>query len=112
MRLFKKKIPPKDELYLKDIVKTYLENDKVKIKHSPSTGEYFLIDEEKQVTLLIKIGVVEVSNHKYFYKRTVSIKFSDELVKMINKKIKEDTEQLKKELFHNEIDFLRMILKQ
>lgn len=112
MQLFKKKIPPKDELYLKDIVKTCLENSKVEIKHSPSTGEYFLINEEKQVTLLIKTGVIEVSNHKYFYKRSISIKFSDELIKMVDNRIKEDTEQLKKELFHNEIDFLRTILKQ
>src|SRR5690606_28145800 len=112
MRLFKKKIPTKDELYIKDIVKLYLENDKVEIKTNPSLQEYYLINKEKQVSILLSHGIVEISNHTYLYKRQIPPSFSDVLIKIVNVKIEEDSVKLKKELFHNEIDLLRTILKQ
>lgn len=112
MRLFKKQLPTKDELYIKDIVKSYLENDKVDIKTNPSLGEYYLINKEKEVSILLSHGVIEISNHKYLYKRQIPPSFSDAIIKMVNIKIEEDSVKLKKELFHNEIDLLRTILKQ
>jgi hypothetical protein len=112
MEIFKKKIPTKDELYIKDIVKSYLENNNIDIKINPALGEYYLINREKQVSILLNHGIIEISNHKYLYKRQISASFSDGLIKMVNKKIEENCVGLKKELFHNEIDLLRTILKQ
>lgn len=112
MRLFKKQIPTKDELYIKDIVKSYLENNKVEIKTNPSLQEYYLINKEKEVSILLSHGIIEISNHTYLYKRQIPSSFSDALIKMVNVKIEEDSVKLKKELFHNEIDLLRTILKQ
>lgn len=112
MQLFKKKLPTKDELYIKDIVKSYLENDKVEIKINPSLREYYLINREKQVSILLNHDIIEISNHKYLYKRHISTSFSDTLITIVNKKIEENCVMLKKRLFHNEIDLLRTILKQ
>lgn len=112
MKLFKRKIPTKDELYIKDIVASYLGNNEVSIKTTPSLGEYYLINKNKGVSILLNHGMIEISNHKYLYKRYISSSFSDVLIKMVNVKIEEDSKELKKELFHNEIDLLRMILKQ
>jgi len=111
MRIFKQKPPTKDELYIRDIIKAYLGNEKVKILNNPISQEYYLINSEKEVSVLIKLGMIEISNHRYLYKRNIPLKFSEEMMKNVMERIDRDTENLKKELFHNEIDFLRNILK-
>ena len=110
-KFFKKPVPTKDELYIRDIVENFLNRQDVQKIVNPILNEYFLIDRTNDVNLCIRNSNVEISNHKFLYKRQISLSFSDTLVKKIASKIGEEVQQIKKELFKNEIDLLRNILK-
>jgi hypothetical protein len=111
-KMFNKTAPTKDELYLRDIVNSFLEKETNKVFHDPNTDECFITDPEKQVNIMIKSGLIEITNHKFLYKRSLSAVFSDNLIKNVKNRISEDVKNLKKELFKNEIDLLRNILKE
>lgn len=110
-KFIKEPIPTKDELYIKSIVERFLKDEDIKKLVNPIQQEYFLIDSKSGVNILIRNSNIEISNHKFLYRRQVSLSFSDALAKKVAIKIGEDVQKVKKELFKNEIDLLRNILK-
>lgn len=111
-KLFKKRVPSKDELYISDIINTYLDDSSVQKLANPLKGDYYMIDLKNEVSVRLSFGKVEIANHKFLYRKNISSTFSEELIaKMINK-IAEDINQTKEKLFRNEIDLLRDILKK
>jgi hypothetical protein len=110
-KLFKSPVPTKDELYIRDIVDSFLLRDEVQKLVNPIFNEYFLIDRVNDVNVCISDANVEISNHKFLYRRQIPLKLSDTLTKKIATKIGEEVQVVKKELFRNEIDLLRNIFK-
>lgn len=110
-KFIKEPIPTKDELYIKSIVERFLKDEDIKKLVNPIQQEYFLIDSKSGINILIRDSNIEISNHRFLYRRQVSLSFSDTLSKKIAIKIGEDVQKVKKELFKNEIDLLRNILK-
>ncbi len=111
LRWFKESIPTKDELYIRDIVENYLGRKDVQKLVNPVLNEYFLIDRANDISLCIRDSNVEISNHKFLYRRQIPLKLSDILTKKIANKIGDEVQEVKRELFKNEIDLLRNILK-
>lgn len=110
-RLMGKEVPTKDELYVRDIINSFLEKDTCKLFYSPNSGKCFITDPDKEVNIMVKEGLVEITNHKFLYKRSLPLDFSKGLVDKVKDKISSNVEGIEKELFKNEIDLLRNILK-
>lgn len=97
----------KDERYVESVITRYLETD-VKKLMSPQ-GEYLIIDEANEVYISFMAETMTISNHDFLYRKTFSYYFSRRLEKKIRDSIKKDREELRKELFKNEIDLLQKI---
>lgn len=111
MNLFKKPMPSKQFLYVRDIVRQFLENGRVEKLISPESDEYFLLDKQEGVSVCICHGKVTISNHIYLYKQDFELPLTEQLIKEIRSAIEKERQELKKELFFNEIELLRKIIK-
>jgi hypothetical protein len=103
-----KNIVPEDEALVKNIISKSLDKD-IKRLISPLTDEYLLIDEANELYICVGNSSVTISNHKFLYKKNLTIGFSEKLKKQIRKAIDKDRQELKKQLFTNEIGLLTNI---
>lgn len=103
--------PTKDELYIRDIVVEYLKNEKVKKEVTPVSNVYYLSNFDENIFIMLTDSVVQITNHRFFYKKTFAIGFVDRLKKLVDKSIEDEKEAFKKRIFSNEIDLLRGIFK-
>ncbi|MCX2679683.1 hypothetical protein OOZ15_07000 [Galbibacter sp. EGI 63066] len=108
---FKKVELTKDEKHIQDIVSKYAENDAVKKMISPISDEYYLIDNDKEISLCIEDGKVTLSNHKFLYEKHFRLSFTENLKKQMRQSMENEMQELKKSLFKNETDLLSMILE-
>jgi hypothetical protein len=108
-KLFKKPVPSKDELYIRDIVEKYLEDSSVIKMVTPLTRVCYLVNKSEQVHIRLDSNNVDICNHDFYYRKSISGDFSTKLQKAIIKKVEEEIVEVNKELFHNEIDLLRNI---
>jgi len=97
-----------DEVLIKDIVNKSLDKD-IKRLIAPISDEYLLIDEEDELYICVSNDSITISNHKFLYKKNLTSTFTDSLKKRIKKAIDKDRQELKKQLFTNEIGLLTNI---
>ncbi len=98
-----------DAKYVIDIVNKYAADPK--IKKIIDTYDYFLIDDENEITVCIGEGKVMISNHVFLYKKTFNLSFTDQLKKIVKDDIKSEVKLLKENLFKNETGLLGNISK-
>ena len=111
-KTLKWKIPlTKDELYIKDIVARHLEDPEVKKTVTPISGVCYLYDKKIGTRIKVDGARIDISNRDFLYKKEISGNLSVKLVKAIKSKVEEELLEVNKELFINEIDLLRKILK-
>ena len=97
-----------DEVLIKDIVNKSLDKD-IKRLIAPISDEYLLIDEEDELYICVSNDSITISNHKFLYKKNLTSTFTDSLKKRIKEAIDKDRQELKKQLFTNEIGLLTNI---
>ena len=100
-----------DEVLIKDIVNKSLDKD-IKRLIAPISDEYLLIDEEDELYICVSNNSITISNHKFLYKKNLTSTFTDSLKKRIKEAIDKDRQELKKQLFTNEIGLLTNIKKK
>ena len=108
---FKKKPLSEDAQYIKDIVISNSENDNIKKMISPISDEYFLIDNENQISICISDGKIVFSNHVFLYEKTFNLSFTDSLKKLVKENMEIEMQDLKKSLFKNETALLSKVLR-
>lgn len=108
--IFKSDVPPKDYLYIRDIIVKYLNDGNIQKLVSPSSGEYFLINQKDHVNICVTERKIIISNHIYRYEKEFHFQLIERLIKIIKNKIESDRQKLKTELFQDEIDILRKIV--
>lgn len=81
----------------------------VEVRSAPISREYFLIDKENRVNILISESSVKICNHDYLYEVSVSANEAAVFIKKIQNKIQQQSEELKKELFKNEVNLIDKI---
>lgn len=106
---FKKKPLPQDLQLIQQIVEKFLLNPSVKKLISPLSGEYLLIDEEHSISVCISGGNIKLANHAFVLVKSVHIGFTEKLQKLIRQQIEKERQELKKQLFKNEINLLEKI---
>ena len=106
---FKKKVLPEDAQYVLDIVSKYSSSREIKKLISPISDEYFLIDDDNEVSLCISNENVMISNHKFLYRKAFNIAFTDRLKKLVRENMELEMQVLKKSLFENETHLLSKI---
>lgn len=111
MNLFKKPIPSKSFLYVRDIVRQFLENERVEKLISPESDEYFLLNKSEGVSVCISHGKVMIANHIYLYKQDFELSLTEQLIKEIKTAIEKERQHLKEQLFINEISLLQKLYK-
>jgi hypothetical protein len=84
---------------------------KVPIKFAPNSDEYFMVDEEKGISLCLEQSKVKVANHNFLYHVPLQLAFVESQKKKLASVLEERTQALKKSLFKNEIDLLDKITK-
>ena len=102
-----KRVPTKDELYVKDIVEKFLNKPEVEKIIRPK-GCY-LIDYEKEVYIKIYNKEVEITNHNFFYKNSMNSDFVNSLVDLVIEYADNKIEDLRKKVIENENNLLRKI---
>jgi len=106
--MIKKTLPSREEVIITSLVNKYL-NQEVKKLISPISNEYFLINEINQIYICIGDEKIQISNHEFHYSKNFYLDFTSNLKKKIRTEIEKERQQLKKELFKNEIDLLQKI---
>lgn len=101
----------KDYLYVRDIVRQFLTNERVEKLISPESNEYFLLNKQAGVSVCISDGKVLIANHMYLYKQDYQLSLTDSLKKEVRAAIEKERQELKKELFINEISLLQRIYR-
>lgn len=101
----------KDELYIRDIITKHLEDPEVKKTVTPISGVCYLYDKKIGTRIKVDGARIDISNQDFLYKKEISGNLSVKLVKAIKAKVEEELLEVNKELFINEIDLLRKILK-
>lgn len=109
MNWFKKKPLPQDLQLIEQIVEKFLLNPLVKKLISPLSEEYLLIDEEHSISVCISAGNIKLSNHAFLLTKNTHIGFTEKLQKLIRQQIEKERQELKKQLFENEINLLEKI---
>lgn len=109
MGLFKKKEMSEDEKLVKDIVEKYLKKSVPKFV-APISQEYIIRDDENQVFICIGHGFVNISNHRFLYKKNFSLSFTETLCKGVRRAIEKERQDLKNQLFKNEVELLQNVL--
>ena len=109
MFTFKKKKLTEDAQYIQDIVTLYSETEGIQKLSSPISDEYFLIDNENEISICIGDGEVTFSNHVFLYKKLFNMSFTDRLKKLVKQQLEQEMQQLKKSLFKNETDLLSKV---
>jgi hypothetical protein len=101
-----------DEKYIKEIIKAsliYQDVKKVIVPINSGSFSYLLIDDINQIYISVENNQVDMSNHNFLYKKNFNLNFTDELKRMIKKKIEEERKDLKESLFQNEMGLLTKI---
>jgi len=79
------------------------------IHFSPTSDEYFILDRDKQVFLLLSGSSIKICNHKYRYEIALSGREVIIFTNRIRKSISSRCTNIKKELFSNEISLIDQI---
>lgn len=109
MNWFKKKPLPQDLQLIENIVDKFLHNPSVKKLISPLSEEYLLIDEDNSISLCISGGNIKLANHAFIIVKNTNIGFTEKMQKKIRAQIELERQELKKQLFENEINLLEKI---
>ena len=102
------KLPSRDEVVITSLINKYLKQE-VKKLVSPISDEFFLIDELNQIYICISDNHIKITNHVFHYNKSFNINFTDGLKDKIKNQIEIERQELKKEIFKNEIDLLQSI---
>ena len=106
---FGKKPTGEDSQCIVEIINNYSEDSSIKKLISPISDEYYLLDEENQVSICISDNEVILSNHVYLYKKSFNLSFTEDLKKQVKQHMEKEMQALKKTLFNNEINLLEKI---
>ncbi len=98
------------EYLTKRVVIRLLSNPKTHYLMTPS-GRYYLQTEDKKYTLILQNNFVKLTNHTYSFEFTISSYLSDELIALVERTIEKTRSKMETELFENEINILKQILK-
>lgn len=111
MDLFKKRVPSKDYLYIKDILKKWLDRDDTKaiVSSVMEDNSCHITNHDKTINITLRGNRVDISNHRYHIEKVFPLKDVEELVKMVNERVKSDVESFKQEVKNNEENLLREI---
>ena len=75
------------------------------------SGRYYLQTEDKKYTLILQNNFIKLTNHTYSFEFTISSYLSDELIALVERTIEKTRSKMETELFENEINILKQILK-
>lgn len=81
----------------------------LEIHYAPLSKEYFILDRDKSISVCLSEDSVRISNHDYLYKVPFSLITADIYIDKVRKKIQEKAENIKKNLFKNEINLIDKI---
>ena len=113
MKIFNfKKPPPKDELYVRDIVDKLLLDKDVKKRIAPLSSTVYLEKDDYLVRINYLNNRVVFFDGTIPYKKDISSHLTNSLIEKCKKKIEEEMQELDKLIYEEEIDFLKKILKK
>ena len=98
------------EYLTKRVIIRLLSNPKTHYLMTPS-GRYYLQTEDKKYTLILQNNFIKLTNHTYSFEFTISSYLSDELIALVERTIEKTRSKMETELFENEINILKQILK-
>lgn len=98
------------EYLTKRVIIKLLSNPKTHYLMTPS-GRYYLQTEDKKYTLILQNNFIKLTNHTYSFEFTISSYLSDELIALVERTIEKTRSKMETELFENEINILKQILK-
>ena len=75
------------------------------------SGRYYLQTEDKKYTVILQDNFVKITNHSYSFEFNISSPLSNRLILLVERKIERVRNQMESEMFENEINILKQILK-
>ena len=79
------------------------------IFNAPNSDQYFIVDSENKVNIGVEQCRIRVSNHNYTYNETLSLSYVEKTKEKIRGALEARVQELKKNLFKNEIDLLNKL---
>jgi len=75
------------------------------------SGRYYLQTEDKKYTVILQDNFVKITNHSYSFEFNISSPLSNRLILLVERKIERVRNQMENEMFKNEINILKQMLK-
>jgi len=75
------------------------------------SGRYYLQTEDKKYTVILQDNFVKITNHSYSFEFNISSPLSNRLILLVERKIERVRNQMESEMFKNEINILKQMLK-
>jgi len=92
------------------VIARLLSNPSTHYLMTPS-GRYYLQTEDKKYTIILQDNFVKITNHSYSFEFNISSFLSNRLISLVEKKIERIRNQMENEMFKNEINILKQIIK-
>lgn len=86
-----------------ELVEKMLESD---LEIHAGSDEYLILDREKQIFVCINDSMIRICNHDYTYEVPISGNQATKYGKKVREKIQTGIDNIKKEIFKNEIDLI------
>ena len=97
---------------VKEKVKTLIDimlKTEIQILIAPNSDEYFLIDKFNKINVCLEHSNIKIANHDYLYNEVYPLAFIEKQKAKIKDVLEKRQQNLKKELFRNEVDLLNKI---
>jgi hypothetical protein len=109
-----KKIVPKEELnenqlLVKDVLSLMLSTDGTEAITAPISGKYYISNEKLGYYIMIGDFSVSISNHKFTFEQSVSVKFREILIDVVKKYMEQSRLEFEKRIFNNRTELLKSI---
>jgi len=75
------------------------------------SGRYYLQTKDRKYIVILQDNFVKITNHSYSFEFNISSPLSNRLISLVEKKIERVRNQMENEMFKNEINILKQMLK-
>jgi hypothetical protein len=97
------------EKQLYSIIEGLLRHKDTNVLVCPSTGRYFIMNENFHYYSKIQINEIKVTNHRFYYVESIEQNFFKIISQLIDDYIKQDRDRIESEMFKNENQLLNDI---
>lgn len=98
-----------NQILVKDVLNLMLQTDGTEAITAPISGKYYISNEKMGYYIMIGDFSVSITNHKFTFEQSVSLKFREILVNVVKTYMEDSRLAFEKTIFNNQTELLKGI---